>query len=72
MCTYRRLCYKNDCNICLTRSFASHSKSQYWSIKNIFNCVCCWSTAIQRCEHEEIRRMYNVTEVYSIILRRTS
>lgn len=32
-CSNQKLC-SNDCDICLKKSFASHSRSQYWSVKN--------------------------------------
>jgi very-short-patch-repair endonuclease len=31
------LCNNNDCNFCFEKSFASHSKSKYWSNKNKLN-----------------------------------
>lgn len=36
ICTKRtKLCDNDDCEICFEKSFASHSKSKYWSDKNI-------------------------------------
>ena len=55
MCSSRKLCDKEDCQICFEKSFASHEKSKYWSDKNEltprqvskgsckkawFNCIC--------------------------------
>lgn len=33
----RKLCGKEDCKICFEKSFASHPKSKFWSIKNSFS-----------------------------------
>ena len=33
-CSHQKLCEKNDCNMCLKNSFASHEKSIFWSSKN--------------------------------------
>lgn len=37
MCNSKRLCDKEDCEICFNNSFASHEKSEFWSDKNIDN-----------------------------------
>lgn len=43
-CSNRKLCNKNDCLVCLKKSFASHPKSKYWSNqneiipRNVFKC----------------------------------
>ena len=34
-CAINKLCNLNDCSICFNKSFASHEKSQYWSIENV-------------------------------------
>jgi|TARA_B110000483_G_C18175658_1_gene534982 very-short-patch-repair endonuclease len=36
-CPYcvNKICYAIDCNMCFNKSFASHEKSQYWSIENV-------------------------------------
>lgn len=34
VCNLKRLCSSENCSQCLSRSFASHPKSQYWSPKN--------------------------------------
>lgn len=34
MCSYRKLCDKDDCGDCLNKSFASSDKAQFWSDKN--------------------------------------
>lgn len=36
-CGNQRLCKDNDCEICFNKSFASHSKSEYWSNINELN-----------------------------------
>ena len=36
-CTNQKLCNNLDCNLCFNKSFASHKKSEYWSIKNELN-----------------------------------
>ena len=33
-CANQKLCYKNTCNYCFEKSFASHEKAKYWSDKN--------------------------------------
>ena len=33
-CTHQSLCNNNECKICFENSFASHSKSEFWSSKN--------------------------------------
>jgi len=33
-CSSKQLCQDKDCNICLNKSFASHPKSKFWSVKN--------------------------------------
>ena len=33
----RKLCFNNNCNVCLNISFANHEKSKYWSTKNNLN-----------------------------------
>lgn len=33
-CKNKKLCEKEDCNICFEKSFASHPKSKFWSAKN--------------------------------------
>lgn len=34
MCSSKKLCENDDCQICFEKSFASHEKSKYWSDKN--------------------------------------
>ena len=69
-CSKNKLCDDNDCKICFDKSFASHEKAKYWSIKNklkprevtkkyshdkyIFNC--------KECNHESIRPLQNIDE----------
>ena len=36
-CYNRKLCGKKECTICFNKSFASHEKSEFWSIKNNMN-----------------------------------
>ena len=33
-CGDQKICEKNDCKICLDKSFESHPKSEYWSLRN--------------------------------------
>ena len=33
-CSTRKLCDKNDCLVCYNRSFASHTRNQFWSSDN--------------------------------------
>jgi very-short-patch-repair endonuclease len=69
-CTNKNLCDKEDCNKCFEKSFASHEKSKYWSIKNqltsrqvfknsnikiIFDCIC---------GHEYLSQLNNVNTGY--------
>jgi very-short-patch-repair endonuclease len=54
-CTVKILCGNATCNVCFNKSFASHEKAKYWSVKNllspyqvfkysgkkyIFDCIC--------------------------------
>jgi len=34
-CSNTLLCEKDDCKMCFDKSFASHEKSKFWSVKNI-------------------------------------
>ena len=34
MCSSKRLCDNVDCQTCFEKSFSSHEKSKYWSVKN--------------------------------------
>jgi len=36
-CTNQKLCDNIDCKDCFNKSFASHSKAQFWSDKNLLN-----------------------------------
>ena len=36
-CTNQKLCNNKECKLCFKKSFASHEKSKYWSIKNVEN-----------------------------------
>ncbi len=56
----RKLCDKEDCTYCFNRSFASHTKSQYWNYenndniipRNIFlNCVKKFNFICNNCNH---------------------
>jgi very-short-patch-repair endonuclease len=64
----KQLCANDDCKICYEKSFASHEKAKYWSIKNeltprqvfggtlkkyIFNC---------NCGHEIIKSLHNIRD----------
>lgn len=68
-CNNKKLC-NNDCNICFEKSFASHEKSIYWSLKNkespreilkyshkefIFNC--------DKCSHEFTNTLNRITKI---------
>ena len=34
-CASQKLCNMQNCNYCYNKSFASHSKAKYWSVKNL-------------------------------------
>ena len=36
-CTNKKMCKEDNCNVCFSKSFASHSKVKYWSKKNTTN-----------------------------------
>jgi very-short-patch-repair endonuclease len=36
-CSNKKLCDKEDCNLCYNKSFASHEKSKFWNNKNKLN-----------------------------------
>ena len=67
-CNSNNLCTNNNCNFCFEKSFASHEKSKYWSLKNVisprqivqgtsekywFNC--------DKCSHEFIKDIHAIT-----------
>lgn len=67
-CAFHKLCSKENCKFCFDKSFASHEKNIFWSIKNnenprnvrkysqkifIFNC--------NECKNEYMAALYNVS-----------
>jgi len=36
-CSHNKMCYEETCTDCFNKSFASHEKVKYWSLKNIKN-----------------------------------
>lgn len=67
-CAGRKLCDNNDCIECFKRSFASHEKAQYFSVKNNISArklslsshTKCWFDC-NECKHEFETKLNNVS-----------
>jgi very-short-patch-repair endonuclease len=67
-CSSKKLCEQKECQICLTKSFASNKKSKYWSDKNVDKPRMCFSGSNKKflfncdCGHEFESNLSNISQ----------